>query len=89
MEVCFVYGVILALVDVVAFALWTNILDGLRMFQEYLDVTPSQAVMVIEEVIYAMPFLECVRCAFPRFLHPLYVAGIVVVVHVAQSLATM
>ena len=70
-EVCFVYGVVLALVDVVAFALWTNILDGLRMSQEYLDVTPSQAVMVIEEVIYAMPFLECVRGAFPRFLHSL------------------
>ena len=88
-EVCFVYGVILALVDVVAFALWTNVLDGLRMFQEYLDVTPGQAVMVIEEVIYAMPFLECVRGAFPRFLHSLYVASIVVVVHITQSLTTM
>ena len=51
-EIRFVYSVILALVDVVAFALWTNILDGLRMFQEYLDITPGQAVMVIEEVIY-------------------------------------
>ena len=88
-EVRFVYGIVLALVDVDAFALWANILDCLRMFQEYLDVTPGQAVMVIEEVIYAMPFLECVRGAFPRFLHSLYVASIVVVVHITQSLTTM
>ena len=83
------YGVILAPINVVAFALWTNILDGLRMSQEYLDVTPSQAVMVIEEVIYAIPSLACVRGAFPRFLHSLYVASIVVVVHITQSLTTM
>ena len=88
-KVRFVYGIILALVDILAFALWSDILDSLGMFQEYLDMTPGQTVMAIEDMIYAIPFLESVRGSFPRFLNSLYVTGIVVVVHITQSLATM
>ena len=40
-------------------------------------MTPGQAVMAIEEVIYAICFLESLRGSFPRFLHFPYVPVIV------------
>jgi len=88
-EVSLVYGIVLALVYVLTLALWSNILDCLRILQEYLDVSLGQRVVVIEKVVDATSFLESFGGSAPGLLHSLHVASIVVVVHITKRLAAM
>ena len=88
-EESFVCAVVLAVVDLGALALRTNVLYGLGVSPQHLHIGACEWIMWLEEEISAVVLLEAFGCSCPWLFDPLEVSSIVIVVDVGEKIATM
>ena len=74
--------IILALVDVGAYALRSDVLHRARKLPKDLHIGLGHGVVRLEEVIHALILLVTLRISFSRHLHTLNVSGVMILVQV-------